>query len=746
MESLEAEDRRTGVRKKLQNLSTEINDKYDDIIQRIDRQQPQRRDMALQIIKWVANAGRALKLEELQHALAVSPGDPKFDDGMAPLKEDVTGFCCGLVLADPRSGIVRLVHYTAKHYLDKLCGTDERFKGFEPTMALVCATYLCISELEQPDDLENGSLVSDLYDDQSSSEDQNIRYSYLRTPKSAVESSEFPASPVGIRREVKRVTWGTDYKPPSFWSKLSIYPFAEYAGAYLGHHMQSIVGLEDPLATKTLSMAYRIFAERPKMLFYCRILKESHMYPPIIYHNRTEGWMENDLAIDSGRPDVYVNCDDWSESEDSRNVNENNKDVAAGLGDEYNTQEADVDTLGSQGDIDDDEDQIDDEPSDSSDEDVDNVVKSCNEPKGDLMTEKEEVQFNLKIDYAGDRIEEVYHSDKDPGAPSYQQDVVLEPLQTKIVSREITPLHLSAYIGSVYLTDKLLNEDLDASVQDPHRHTPLTIALQLGHADVVIALLEAGTPVDITSEIGRRVLLFAAESGHTKIVQGILRRAGAVEIGPATANNQTWVHIRLYSWVRLVIMTYVLGFFQALLVSRKREKLNSLTSDSAQSADTILQARRRNSSRASILPLELLPYVELISAAFRGDCGFIERQIEDEEISLKAGATRSDAYELAKVALFLAVETQSVSVVRLLIEKGLDVNKSRDYKMRTPLHRAAARQNPTIIKMLLDHGAKVDARDKWMETPWTANVPHTQEGKLSLNMFSYIVHITKFPS
>jgi hypothetical protein len=140
------------VRENLTRLPAEIYQTYDNILERVDKQGEERRVAARMAIAWVLFARRPLWVKELKHALAVRTNDEDLNRGRMPLTEDITEFCCGLVVVDASENKAKLVHYTAQDYFDDR--TRERlFPGFELQIAQVCATYLTMKPLEQPNGL-----------------------------------------------------------------------------------------------------------------------------------------------------------------------------------------------------------------------------------------------------------------------------------------------------------------------------------------------------------------------------------------------------------------------------------------------------------------------------------------------------------------------------------------------------------------------------------------------------------------
>ncbi len=54
--------------------------------------------------------------------------------------------------------------------------------------------------------------------------------------------------------------------------------------------------------------------------------------------------------------------------------------------------------------------------------------------------------------------------------------------------------------------------------------------------------------------------------------------------------------------------------------------------------------------------------------------------------------------------------TSNVEAAKLLISKRANVNAREKWRGQTPLMWAAAEAQPAMVKLLLDHGAQVDAR------------------------------------
>lgn len=134
------------VRRKLQTLPTTLVGTYDDAMRRIEAQEPDHRDIAVKTLAWVSYAFRSLSVQELQHALVIEPGHSELDEELLLDAQSITALCAGLVVVEPETNVVNLVHYTAKNYFENI--RSVRFPGFHAAITMSCATYLALKELK----------------------------------------------------------------------------------------------------------------------------------------------------------------------------------------------------------------------------------------------------------------------------------------------------------------------------------------------------------------------------------------------------------------------------------------------------------------------------------------------------------------------------------------------------------------------------------------------------------------------
>lgn len=134
------------VRAKLSTLPTTLNESYDEALKRVETQEADHKRIALKALAWVSYAYRSLRLLELQHALAIEPGDHELDEEAMVDAQSITSLCAGLVIIDPSTNVVSLVHYSTKTYFDDI--REIRFPLFHASITLSCATYLTLKALK----------------------------------------------------------------------------------------------------------------------------------------------------------------------------------------------------------------------------------------------------------------------------------------------------------------------------------------------------------------------------------------------------------------------------------------------------------------------------------------------------------------------------------------------------------------------------------------------------------------------
>ena len=147
MNSLAKEDNIRDLKESLQRLPEDLDRTYDDALERIKNQDSRKVARAEQVLKLINCANRPLRLEELRQALSIREGDTSLDTDALPRAESLISTCCGLVVVEDESQIVRLVHYTAEEYFTRKA---ERYRNPEAHAFFACTliTYLSFTQFE----------------------------------------------------------------------------------------------------------------------------------------------------------------------------------------------------------------------------------------------------------------------------------------------------------------------------------------------------------------------------------------------------------------------------------------------------------------------------------------------------------------------------------------------------------------------------------------------------------------------
>jgi ankyrin repeat protein len=115
-------------------------DAYAKAMKRIQGQFKEQSELAIQTLSWLTCARRPLHSLELRHALAIEREEPALDEENIPEIEDIIAVCAGLVTIENESGIIRLVHYTTREYLERK--KSSIFQNAETEISSLCVTYV----------------------------------------------------------------------------------------------------------------------------------------------------------------------------------------------------------------------------------------------------------------------------------------------------------------------------------------------------------------------------------------------------------------------------------------------------------------------------------------------------------------------------------------------------------------------------------------------------------------------------
>lgn len=163
--------------------SNRLDSAYRSTLERIQNQGKECSKLAYEALAWIVNAKRALSIKEICYALATRPGMATFCEKFTPSVKTLLSICAGFITTtidkyDGGKEAVRLIHYTAHEYLTKV--ENKWYPSNHSDIAATCINYLSL------EDFKDGSLLG-----------------------------------------------------PSFYKRLDLYPFYQYAAENWGYHVTS---------------------------------------------------------------------------------------------------------------------------------------------------------------------------------------------------------------------------------------------------------------------------------------------------------------------------------------------------------------------------------------------------------------------------------------------------------------------------------------------------------------------------
>uniref|UniRef100_A0A0G4FMY1 Uncharacterized protein n=1 Tax=Chromera velia CCMP2878 TaxID=1169474 RepID=A0A0G4FMY1_9ALVE len=209
---------------------------------------------------------------------------------------------------------------------------------------------------------------------------------------------------------------------------------------------------------------------------------------------------------------------------------------------------------------------------------------------------------------------------------------------------KITPLWIAAQQGHVQIVDALLKRGASTEAVSFQQLTPLYIAAQMDRLPVVEALIKAGANVDARRDTHHTALHIAAEHGHIAVMQALIKAGASVE--PRTLESATPLYI----------------------------------------------AAQNGRQAAVDLLLKSGADVDVSLSFLKGD-----------------GSKHTP--------LHVACQNGHIQVVRMLLRNHANVHVSTE-KQWTPLHMACRYSgDPEIVQALLDRGSDMEARNGGDWTP-----------------------------
>jgi uncharacterized protein len=246
--------------------------------------------------------------------------------------------------------------------------------------------------------------------------------------------------------------------------------------------------------------------------------------------------------------------------------------------------------------------------------------------------------------------------------------------------------------------------------------TPLLFAIRDGNAEMMRLLLDRGAGIEQSSGNHTTPMLIALLNGQVGIAAELLNRGA----DPNAADNY-----------------HRAALFAAIdLRNFNHEKYGDLPTDGRDPLELIKALLKKGANpnlQTDTVPVHGLMQFDASWVNFDGETPFVRAalsgDIEVMRLLLESGADPNIATTQGSTALMAAAginwipgqtytrsEADYVEAVKLCLERGAPVNASNSLGL-TAMHGAANRGWESIIQILADHGAKIDAKDKEGRTP-----------------------------
>ncbi len=654
MDSLARKLTRREVRAALHSLPKELDETYDQAMQRIQNQDEGQAALAHRVLYWISYSLRPLTLAELQHALAVELGDVDLDEDGLYETDLIASVCAGLVTVDRESNQIRLVHYTTQSYFERI--RTKLFPEAPSTISKTCLTYLAFRPFAENYCLSEEELIA----------------------------------------------------------RLAEYPFLSYAANYWGDHIRN--GMDDDvhkLALEYLSNNISILSacqaaddEGPSR-YLRRHLLCGGMMPNITRLHMIALFGVTEIAGDLLADSVDVNAKAyWGMTPlhlaaEVGHVQMVDFLLRAGaeVAPEASNQVTPLHMAAENG-----------------HEAVAQLLieagAECNARRGILgMSPLHFAAKSGHIDVTQVLIEKGADiNQKEVGVDCSNSRTNREPCPGLDNSDEIrdgddfeglggTPLNRAAEQGHDDLVLLLLNNGADISATNQYGCTALHAAARAGYIKLVKLLIARGINISTMDENGRTALHYAAEAGEAGIIQILLESnadvlaedlRGRTAVHEATENEHESILKILLERIGDENQTerWVANFGLCRAV------------DQADAHEVMLQLGKgadpnvKTKDRISLLHLAV-----------------VRENIDVLQLLLANGASANVKEFFNRTPLHWAAYRDYSTGVQLLLDHGADIQAAGTDGL-TPLHMAAAAASFSVVNQLLDNGARLDARGK----------------------------------
>lgn len=278
----------------------------------------------------------------------------------------------------------------------------------------------------------------------------------------------------------------------------------------------------------------------------------------------------------------------------------------------------------------------------------------------------------------------------------------------------MTALHWAALSNYVETAEMLLYAG--ANVRAATRlgaHTPLILACRSGHAAMVETLLNAGADANLATSTGATPLMLAAASGSAEAVRPLLARGAAIDAKESLRGETALMFAAASNRAEVVEILLSNGADFALTTTLIDAPALTKASDEAfkKRLEGLREERTKKAAPAEAKPEgPEPPETKSGGSAFGRLFGWMKPDKSEDKKESNERRERPSFGDLVGVqggmtALLLAARQGNLETVKVLLDRGADVNQVSEGSKTSPLLIATMNGRFDLAKYLLDRGA-----------------------------------------
>ncbi|KAK2164054.1 hypothetical protein LSH36_69g01014 [Paralvinella palmiformis] len=266
-----------------------------------------------------------------------------------------------------------------------------------------------------------------------------------------------------------------------------------------------------------------------------------------------------------------------------------------------------------------------------------------------------------------------------------------------------TPLLLAARHGHVSVVELLLQNQADLNAKTKLGANAITLAARGGHLQTCKLLIEAGVDLNPSTGIGNSSceftpLMVAAHHGHDSVVRCLLDRGCDINHRTPSMGINALMLAALNGYMTTSQILVERGADPNLTNINDHTPLQVATAAGKDEVQGYLDRKTTNKKNVVQEDIKL----DIIEAAKAGNLTRLKEILNDDPMQRDACSPQDGA-----TPLMFAAMTGHLDIVKLLVEKGCDINKQDPISGWTALMQATYHGKNAVAKYLIQAGANV---------------------------------------